>query len=535
MASETSSLGAPLSDDAASSLLSQLLLPSDVGVKVGGIDVDGILRGKVMSIAKFRSAVKNGGFGFCSVAFGWDMHDRTYLTDTVVSSTANGFADLNAVVDTAKAYRLPWDNDRLFFLLNFTTSSSSSSGSGDGCGDGDGASVGGKQVPLAVDPRNVLARQAERASRLGGWSCMAGLEYEFFNYAETPASLAGKAGRGLTPLTPGNFGYSLQRLGAKDNNAAAYFDDIYHTCLAMGVVLEGWHTETGPGVYEAALEFGEVRQMADKGSMFKFICKSIGLKHGVVPCFMAKPHAGMSGNSGHIHISLADADGTNLFYRSDAPSADSDSAQTGIGRDADPENYPDLQHFSDLGIHFTAGVLEALPSVMPLLAPTINSYKRLVENYWAPTAVSWGFEHRLASVRLIAPPSCPPKATRIEVRVPGADTVPHLALAALLGAGLRGVEKKLKMPVPPLSADAGPSTDPGADAQQSQSQSQAAKTRLPKDLKAATLLFAAKDSIAREIFGDTFVDHYAATRMHECRLWEEAVTEWEVARYIETV
>lgn len=114
---------------------------------------------------------------------------------------------------------------------------------------------------------------------------------------------------------------------------------------------------------------------------------------------MAKPTAGLSGNSGHIHISLADKEtGRNFFARE----TDDIDAQ-----------YPDLKNFSDLGRYFLAGVLNGLPDIMPLLAPTINSYKRLVENYWAPVDVSWGLEHRLASVRLIAPPTCAPKSTRV--------------------------------------------------------------------------------------------------------------------------
>ena len=215
---------------------------------------------------------------------------------------------------------------------------------------------------------------------------------------------------------------------------------------------------------------------------------------------MAKPRFNLPGNSGHIHVSLVDEDsGTNLFHRSSP--------------DANPP-YPDLAHLSDLGRHFLAGLLEGLPDVMPLLAPTINSYKRLVENFWAPVTVSWGLEHRAASIRLIAPPTASPKATRFEVRVAGADANPYLVLAAILALGWRGIERKLEIKVPPL----GKGQDVGGAADQG--------VRLAKSLKEATATMMRKESVAREVFGDEFVEHFGGTREHEVRLWEEAVTDW---------
>lgn len=214
---------------------------------------------------------------------------------------------------------------------------------------------------------------------------------------------------------------------------------------------------------------------------------------------MAKPRQGLPGNSGHMHISLVTADGKNAFIR-DTP-------------DPSPP-YPDVAHLSDLGRHFLAGLLVGLPDIMPLFAPTINSYKRLVENFWAPVTVSWGLEHRAASIRLITPPTASAKATRFEVRTPGADANPHYVLAAIMALGWRGVEKKLEIPVPPLSKgeDMGGANDQGV--------------RLPKSLSEAVALFTRPDSVAREVFGDTFVDHFGGTREHEIRLWEEAVTDW---------
>ncbi|KAL9631560.1 MAG: hypothetical protein Q9164_005822 [Protoblastenia rupestris] len=223
---------------------------------------------------------------------------------------------------------------------------------------------------------------------------------------------------------------------------------------------------------------------------------------------MAKPRAGLPGNSGHMHVSIVDKSGSNLFYRG--------------SKDPNPP-YQDLAHLSDIGRHFLAGLLDGLPDVMPIVAPIINSYKRLVENFWAPVTVSWGLEHREASIRLIAPPTASPKAVRFEVRVAGADANPFLVLAAILGLGWRGVEKKMEIKVPPLSKgeDVGGASDKGE--------------RLAKSLKEATAKMMSEGSVAREVFGNEFVEHFGGTREHEVRLWDEAVTDWEVKRYIETV
>lgn len=242
---------------------------------------------------------------------------------------------------------------------------------------------------------------------------------------------------------------------------------------------------------EAALEYGEVKAMADRASLFKYTAKAIGSKFNITPCFMAKPVEGLPGNSGHMHLSLVDGKtGDNLFAR----------------KEKNPSPFhPDLSYVSEIGEHFLAGVLEGLPSIMPILAPTINSYKRLVENFWAPVTVSWGLEHRAASIRLIGPPLGSPKATRFEFRTCGADANPHYVLAALLGCGMRGIEKKIPMTIPALRK--GEEVGGGE--------------RLARSLYDAVNKMEEKGSVAREIFGDIFVDHYCGTRRHELRLWNQ--------------
>jgi glutamine synthetase len=342
-------------------------------------------------------------------------------------------------------------------------------------------------------------------------------EYEFFQYrapvnpnspnrnsSSTATFLRDNPVDSLPHLSEGMSGYSI--IDPVHNQD--WFYSIFENCEKFKCNIEGWHEESGPGVFEAALEFGEIKQMADRASLFKHVVKAIGSKHGITPTFMAKPRQGLPGNSGHMHCSIVDKSGKNMFYRGEK---DSDAP------------YPDLEYISDMGRHFLAGLLDGLSDVMPIIAPTINSYKRLVENFWAPVTVSWGLEHRAASIRLIAPPVASAKSTRFEIRVCGADANPFLVLAAIVGLGWRGIEKKLEIKIPPLGKgqDVGGSSDKGE--------------RLPKSLKESTEKFAAKGSVAREIFGDEFVEHFAGTREHECRLWDEAVTDWEVKRYIEMV
>ncbi|KAL4927538.1 glutamine synthetase family protein [Aspergillus undulatus] len=465
------------------------VLKNDTRVKLAGVDADGMLRGKLVSKKKFLSVV-DGGFGFCSVIFGWDMHDRTYFKELGISNKENGYRDILAKPDLSTFRRIPWEDNVPFFLITFFDPDT--------------------KEPLFACPRSLL-KSALRRAEAKGYRAMAGAEYEFYQFAAPDRNASSTASylkenpvESLPSLTEGMFGYSLTR----PIHNQEYYYGVFDACEQFKCEIEGWHTESGPGVYEAALQFGEAKEMADKAGLFKYVVKSVGIKHGITPSFMAKPREGLPGNSGHMHISLVNSDGTNAFFRSTP--------------DPNPP-YPDVAHLSDLGRYFLAGILEGLPDIMPMFAPTVNSYKRLVENFWAPVTVSWGLEHRAASIRLITPPTASAKATRLEVRVPGADTNPHFVLAAIVALGWRGVEKKLEIPVPPLSKgeEMGGESDKGA--------------RLAKNLGAAIATFTRKDSVAREVFGDAFVEHFGGTREHELRLWEEAVTDWEVRRYIETV
>lgn len=433
-------------------------------VKVAVSDIDGILRGKYLHIGKFESAAE-GGFGFCDVVFGWDSQDDCY-DNTQVTGWHRGFPDALAQVDLGTARHVPWDGGVPFFLGNFVNADGSAH---------------------PVCPRQTLKRVLARAEKMG-FAVMTGFEFEWFNFRETPQSWAAKKGVGPEPITPGMFGYSLLRMA--DN--PGFFNALMDEMAAFGIPIEGLHTETGPGVYEVAIAFSTALEQADRAILFKTGAREIGKRFGIMPSFMAKWNAAYPGCSGHIHQSLSDGK-ANLFHDAKSP-----------------------RRMSKLFESYLAGQVAHLMEFGPMLWPTINSYKRLVDGFWAPVKPTWGLDNRTASFRVIAGS---PKSTRLETRCPGADVNPYLAMAAVIAAGLNGVEKGLKLTAPPITG-----TNQGAEN----------VPRAPRSLIETTRIFQASE-VARDWLGDTFVEHFAATREWEWRRWQDAVTDWELKRYFEII
>jgi glutamine synthetase len=433
-------------------------------VKVAAADIDGILRGKYLHKEKFLSAVDHG-FGFCDVVFGWDSSDACY-DNTKLTGWHHGFPDATARIALDTFRKVPWDGGVPFFLGEFVTA--------------DGA-------PSPICPRQVLKRVLRRAEKLGVRP-MCGLEFEWFNFCETPQSWAAKRGVGPEPLTPGMFGYSLLRM----NHRRDFFNAIMDEMPAFGVPIEGLHTETGPGVYEAAILFSEALEAADRAVLFKTGVKEIGARFGVMPSFMAKWSQQYPGCSGHIHQSLSDGK-RNLFWEAGAP-----------------------RRMSPLFESYVAGQLAVLMEFGPMFWPTVNSYKRLVDGFWAPVKPTWGIDNRTASFRVLVPGA---KSARLETRCPGADINPYLAVAAVVAAGLHGVERGLRLTTPPITG-----TNVGAED----------VPRAPRTLVETTRIFKGS-AVARDWFGDDFVDHFAATRDWEWRQWLDGVTDWELKRYFEII
>jgi glutamine synthetase len=252
------------------------------------------------------------------------------------------------------------------------------------------------------------------------------------------------------------------------------------------------HTETGPGVFEAAILYSPGIEAADRGILFKSAAKDIGQRFGIMPSFMAKWSTQYPGCSGHIHQSLSDGK-KNLFYDAKNP-----------------------HRMSKLFESYLAGQLALLEDIQAMYAPTVNSYKRLVDGMWAPVKRTWGVDNRTSTLRVI-PGS--PKSTRLESRCPGADINPYIALSAV----------RRRRPV--------------GNREEAQAQGRAARRatrRSREDPAPARNLMHATENLnrskaARELFGETFVDHFVRTREWEWRQFQDAVTDWETKRYFEII
>jgi len=445
-------------------IVKQVRERSPACAKVGVFDIDGILRGKYLAPDKLASALEKG-FGFCDVVLGWDSSDQLYDNVSFTGwHTAYPDAQVRLLPDTLRA--LPFEDNMPFLLGEFAGSAE------------------------AVCPRGLLRRVLDRAAGMG-LRAKAAAEFEFFLFEETPNSVRDKGYRGLRPITPGNFGYSVLRSSVHSD----FYRELWATCEAMRIEIEGLHTETGPGVLEAAIQVDEALDAADKAALFKTVVKILAQRRGWMATFMAKWSPDWPGQSGHLHMSLVEAEtGGPIFHEESAE-----------------------HNMSDQMRWFVGGQQQLMPELLAMVAPTVNSFTRLIPGFWAPTAATWGYENRTCALRVIGGS---PRAQRVEYRIAAADINPYLALAAAIGSGLWGMEQRIE-PDPPIAGNAYEAPT-------------AARRRLPATLWEAAQRLRASEP-ARALFGDAFVDHYAATREWEEREARKAVTDWQLARYFEII
>lgn len=428
-------------------------------VKLAITDIDGVLRGKVISFDKFRSVAEKG-FGFCDVVFGWDSADLAYENATL-TGWHTGYPDAEALVDINSLRYVPWEDDLPFFLAAFPG--------------------------LPSCPRTLLKNIIERANGKG-YLPFFSQEFEWFNFIRDERVMQQNNPAALDPLTPGMYGYSILRA----SQHSEFFHDLFDLLQKFDVPLEGLHTETGPGVYEAAILYSDVLTAADRAVLFKSSVKEIAYRHGIIPTFMAKHHEKLPGCSGHVHQSLWLDEKTNAFY---------DGGRT--------------SGMSEVLEHYIAGQLYCLPFLLPLYAPTVNSYKRLVEGAWAPTTRTWAIDNRTTALRAL-PGSA--SSTRLETRVVGSDANPYLAMAACLASGLYGIEQRL----------------PLQEATRGNGYTDTRHGVLPPNLWEATQAMR-QSELAKELLGTDFVAHFAGTREWEWRQYAKAVTDWEMRRYFEII
>ena len=426
-------------------------------VHIGVFDFNGVFRHKKIEAAKAVKFAKNG-YSFCEVLYQWDIADTAY--------GGGAFLDRPASIDAASVRAWPFDEKEAICIADFTR-------------------------PLGeLSPRNQLIGQLDKAKKMG-FAVHSAFEFEFTLLQETPQTLREKAYNNLDAFAVGNTTYSLK--SAVENQDI--FRDYADVMGRMGIGFDALHSEMGEGCFETPLAHAEGIKSADDAALFKNFAKPFFGQRSLTPTFMSKLRDGVPGQSGHLHLSLRSLnDSSTSFHDPDGPD--------GLSQDA---------------LYFIGGLLKLMPEWLALCSHTVNAYKRLVPGAWAPVYAAWGVQNRTTAVRVINDSA---KSTRIEFRVPSADTNPHSALAMCIAAGLWGIENRI---TPPAKRDDDCYASGGPP-----------EAQFPHDLTAAADRLAASDT-ARSIFSDAFVDNYAFVCRQEDMSYRKAVSAWERQRYLEFV
>lgn len=364
-------------------------------IKIGGVDIDGVYRGKRITAKEFLDSAWEKGVAFCDVLFGWDIQNQIYEVPIKFTGWDTGFGDLVAIPDLRTFRVVPGQKNTASVICDYYTEHGE---------------------PIEIAPRNVLKKIIKKAAEMGfkGFSAS---ELEFYLFNETLETMDEKKFSDPKPLLPGIHCYNLYR----STSAEFIIGEIRRRMGEYNIELEACNTEYGPGQFEVNLKYTEALEQADRTVLYKTYIKEIAAEKNLFATFMAKWQQGISGNSFHIHQSLWDLEAKqNLFYDSSKP-----------------------HHISDIMRHFAGGVLATLPEFVAFYAPTINSYKRFVGQSYAPYNVTWGMDNRTTAIRGM---TITPAGSRLENRTPGADANPYLVTAATMAAGLYGIANKIEPP-----------------------------------------------------------------------------------------
>ncbi|MFG2308191.1 glutamine synthetase family protein [Streptomyces sp. NPDC048566] len=424
-------------------------------------DMQGRLQGKRFAASFFLDEVLEHGTEGCNYLLAVDA-DMNTVDGYAMSSWERGYGDFALHPDLATLRRVPWNAGTALLIADLAWNDGS---------------------PVVAAPRQILRRQLDRLAELG-YTAQVGTELEFIVFKDTYEQAWESGYRGLTPANQYNIDYSVLGTGRVE----PLLRRIRNEMQAAGLTVESAKGECNPGQHEIAFRYDEALVTCDQHAVYKTGAKEIASQEGVSLTFMAKVNE-REGNSCHIHLSLADADGTNVM----------------AGTAQDPDGMSDLMR------HFLAGQLAALRDFSLLYAPNINSYKRFQPGSFAPTAVAWGHDNRTCSLRVVGHG----RSMRFENRLPGGDVNPHLAVAGLVAAGLYGVEHELELP----EACAGNAYTSAYD-------------HVPTTLREAADLWE-NSPIARAAFGDEVVAHYRNMARVELEAFDAAVTDWELRRSFE--
>ena len=415
-------------------------------------DVDGGLRERRLPLASLAEALAAGA-AFCNVLHEWDVTDTVHGPGPFVGEGL----DLSA--NAVRGY--PFEPDSAWVLADFTG------------------------PHRATSPRVLLETQLEKAARLG-LVPRAAFEFEWLVFDEDAKSVRGKGWSGLDAFAPDNRCWDAQSAAINAEVVA----ELQSTLEAADIGVFGLGMELGAGCLEATLRATDGLRAADDAALFKLATRAFFRRRGQTACFMAQSDANAPGLSGHLHLSLEDSNGRNLFR-------------------AEPGT------LSTTARHFVAGVLALLPELAALPLHTVNAYRRLSPGNWAPRTTTWSFGGYTTAIRAVSGEHA---QARLEFRIPGADVNPWLGLAMFLGAGLHGIEQQLEPPAP-VTGDGRTHTAPDLKA-------------LPHDLWTAAAALEASQA-ARELFGARFIEAFVASRRHEFNSLRRAVSAQERARYFE--